>query len=243
VLNVVVLDTLSEETNSISSILNMAFTRRELPIKRLDVVHELSLLLNALEQIEQCNVFIASFNQIREEYIDFAQSLRYEKENVFIVFVVDKKTDIALCVRPSVRPSGILFIPLDRMRVYQTISEIYNEHLRITSRDEHPPFIIKNGGDYYSINIDDISFFEATGKKIAVKTRGQEILFYSNFETILKQLPDWFVRCHKGFVVNTKQIAQASFTEMTLTLNDKSRIPISRTYRDDLRAIINSLGV
>ena len=84
----------------------------------------------------------------------------------------------------------------------------------------------------------DISFFEAKGKKIAVKTKGQEILFYSNFETVLRQLPDWFVRCHKGFVVNTRKIQKVNLSEMSLVLIDKCTIPVSRTYRKEIKSIV-----
>lgn len=243
-LSVVVLDTLWEEEVNISSIIKAAYVQRELPIKRLLVTHELSLLLNnADENIKRCNVFIASFGKMAADYIEFAQLLRRNRENIFIVFILDKKVDISACVRPSVRPAGILFIPLEQLRVYQTIREIYVEHLRISEREEQPVFMIKNGADFFSVNTGDISFFEAQSKKIALKTRGQEILFYSNFETILEQLPDWFARCHKGFVVNTKEIVKANFTEMTLTLKDKCTIPISRTYRDEIRALLNLKGV
>lgn len=213
--------------------------QRELPIKRLLIARELSLLLkNADESIKKCNVFIASFGKMAEAYIEFVKLLRQEKKNIFIVFILDKKADVSACVRPSVRPAGILFIPLEQLRVYQTIREIYIENLRILEREEQPVFTIKNGADYFTINTGDISFFEAQGKKIALKTRGQEILFYSNFNTILEQLPDWFLRCHKGFVVNTKEILKANFTEMTLTLRDKCTIPISRTYKDEIKAFL-----
>ncbi|UNC91104.1 LytR/AlgR family response regulator transcription factor [Candidatus Contubernalis alkaliaceticus] len=243
-LNMVVLDTLNQEDNNISSILKKAYVRRELPIKSLAVVYELlPLLQRAKEHMEKCNVFIASFSRITQEYLDISQSLRRKKENVFIIFVVNNKTDISFCVRPSVRPAGILFIPLDELKVYQTIKEIYMEYMRIISREKQPVFTIKCGGEYFSIDTEDISFFEGKGKKIAVKTRGQEILFYSNFSAILEQLPDWFIRCHKGYVVNTKQIVQASFTSMNLTLKDKCTIPISRTYRDDIKVLLNGKGV
>lgn len=242
-LSIIVLDTLHEEEANISELLKTAYARRELPIKRLAVFSELSPLLDAAdEQISRYNVFVASFDNVQNEYIAFAQDLRKRKESLFIVFVVDKRVDISSCVRPSVRPSGILFIPLEQKRIYQTIREIYIEHLRVSERDEQPVFSIKSGGEYFSVDTGDILFFEAQGKKIAVKTKGQEISFYSNFDAVLEQLPDWFIRCHKGYVINIKQVAQASFTEMTLTLRDQSTIPISRTYRDDVRALLVPKG-
>ena len=243
-LSVLLLDTLREKERSVTDLIKTAYAKRDLPIKRLAVFTELSSLLETpAEQIRRFNVLIASFSKPEDEYIKIARRLRLQRENIFIVFVVDKLVDIAACVKPSVRPSGMLFIPLEKPRLYQTIREIYMEYSRLSEREEQPAFVVKSGGEYFSVNTGDISFFEAQGKRIAIKTRGQEILFYSNFETVLGQLPDWFIRCHKGYVVNTKLITQASFTEMTLKLKDQSVIPISRTYRDEVRALIESKGV
>ena len=238
-LSVLVLDLLYGQEVNLSELLKTASRQRELPIRRLAVLRKFAPLREGrLKQIDEYNVFIASFAKLEEEYIEFAQNFRKRKDDVFIVFVVDKEVDISTCVRPSVRPSGILFIPLEPSRIFQTIKEIHLEYQRTTEREAAPVFTVKSGGAYFTINTGDIYFFEAQGKKIAAKTRGQEISFYSSFDSVLEQLPDWFIRCHKGYVVNTKQITRTSFTEMTLTLKDKSVIPISRTYRNQVRVLL-----
>ena len=240
-LSVLLLDTLREGDAGVSDYLKAACDRRDLPIKKLILFEELSLLLeNPIEQIGRFNVFISSFSRPEGEYIELARKLRQFRENIFIIFVIDAFVDIASCVRPSVRPSGVLFVPLDKRRLYQTIKEIYAEYTRVSERGEQPVYTVKSGGEFFNVSTGDISFFEAQGKKIAIKTMGQEILFYSNFETVMGQLPDWFIRCHKGYVVNTRLITRASFTDMTLTLKDRSVIPISRTYRDEVRALLES---
>ena len=95
-LSVIVLDTLHEEEINISELLKTAYTRRDLPIKRLAVFTELSSLLeHTPEQISRYNVLIASFSKPENEYIELAKSLREQKDGIFIVFVVDKRVDIA----------------------------------------------------------------------------------------------------------------------------------------------------
>jgi|GEM_PF-1580347 len=244
ILSILLLDTLCEEDNNVSNFIKPAYLQRDLPIKRLAVFSKLSTLLeNPIEKIVRCNVFIASFSKPENEYIELAKTLRLHREDIFILFVVDKSVDIAACVRPSVRPTGVMFIPLEKTHIYQAIKEVYIEYMRTTEREKQPIFTIKNGAEYVKINTGDISFFEAKGKKIAVKTKGQEIMFYSNFNTVLDSLPAWFMRCHKGYIVNTKLITHASFTEMTLKLKDQSVIPMSRTYRNEIRALVDAKGV
>lgn len=240
-LSLIVLDTLAEEDPSISGILKTAYAKRDLPIKRLEVCNTPEELLTSEPEIlERCNTFIASFRTVSSEQIKLAQKIRKLRENLFIVFVADKKVDLSEYVRPSIRPSGILFIPLDKLRVYQTIREIYVEYLRLTEKEPQPLFTIKTGSEIYSVSCGDIYFFEARSKKIALKTAGQEIEFYSNFNTILERLPDWFIRCHKGFVVNARMITSASFNDMTLKLRDSSVIPFSRSYKEDVRGCLQT---
>ena len=242
-LNVLLLDTLLQENVNISNILKTAYERCELPIKRLTLFNEASALSHyPSEKKKQFNVFIASFSKPEAEFIELSKTFRLLKESLFIVFVVDSIVDVTSCVRPSVRPSGVLFIPLKKQCIYQTVREIYAEFLRMSEQEEQPSFTVRSEGEYFTVNTNDILFFEAQGKRIAIKTRGQEILFYSNFESVLEKLPDWFVRCHKGYIVNTKQIIQTSFTKMTLSLKDQSCIPISRTYRDEIRFLVEEKG-
>ena len=240
-LGVIALDTMKKEEVNLSEILKTAYSKRELPIKRLAVFSGFEALSeHYAENADRYNVFIALISEGDDDYIKFARRLRREKDDVFIVFAVDRNADISSCVRPSIRPSGILFIPPDKEHLYRVINEIYAEHLRSTEKEKQPMFKIKSGGDYFTVDTGDIFFFESQGKKIALKTAGQEISFYSNFDSVLEQLPDWFIRCHKGFVINITKVLQANFTEMTLTLRDKSVIPISRTYRDNVRMLIES---
>ena len=242
-LSLLLLDTLPQKETNVSGILKTAHSQRELPIKRLTIFSTASALLNnPVEQLSSYDAFFSSFSSPEAEYIEIARSLRQQNENVFIVFVVDKHVDIASCVRPSVRPSGVLFVPLDKLRIYQTVREVYAEYIRMSDRKEQPVFTVRSDGEYFTVSTGDILFFEAQGKRIAMKTKGQEILFYSNFESVLERLPDWFIRCHKGYIVNTKQIVQTSFTKMALSLQDHSSIPISRTYRDEIRSLVEQKG-
>lgn len=100
-------------------------------------------------------------------------------------------------------------------------------------------FIVKSGPIFYRIPFRSIVFFEAKEKKIAVKTDTKEILFYSNFETVMQKLPDSFVRCHKGFIINAGRVSTVDFREMTAVMDDTCMIPVSRMYKDNLKEYLN----
>jgi DNA-binding LytR/AlgR family response regulator len=99
-------------------------------------------------------------------------------------------------------------------------------------------FTIKVGSEYVTLATIDIFFFEAQGRKAVIKTKAQEISFYANFSELTDRLPEWFIRTHKGFIVNQKRIKSVNFTDMLLILTDGSTVPISRTYRTALKEVM-----
>jgi len=240
-LNIAILDTLykEENENNISYYIKNAYKNHELPIKNIMISNSLLKLKEKIELLKNTDVFILSLlsDNIVNESIDFIKSIEPIVNNIFIIYIIDDNVNISKFVRPSIQPAGILLIPLEKSIIYNTINEIYVEKLKNKIKDKNKFFKIKNGSDYYMIDTDTISFFEAQGKKIAVKTNGQEITFYSNFDTILNQVSNNFIRCHKGYVVNINLIVQVNFTEMILILKDKCCIPISRTYKDNIKSL------
>ncbi|MDO4799291.1 MAG: LytTR family DNA-binding domain-containing protein [Bacillota bacterium] len=226
---------------SVGALLSFALTDKRLPISECTTVSDLQSAARYVAQATNYDLLIASFAGNESPYIDYVRQLRDVNEGIFVLFIVGEDIDIGACIRPAVRPSGILRIPPGEEKLYRTIREVHVEweHRR---QIRQPVFTVKSGGDYFSIETEEIVFFEAQGKKMAIKTSGQEILFYSSFDQVLEQLPPWFIRCHKGYVVNTRKIVQANFTDMLLRLKDRSQIPVSRTYRDDVREAILAKG-
>lgn len=114
--------------------------------------------------------------------------------------------------------------------------------LRGDSDDDGSVFPVKSGSETRLLRACDILFLESQGRKTALRTKAQEITFYSSFDSLTAQLPDWFLRCHRGYIVNTKKLSGADFTENTLTLSDGSTVPFSRTYRAAVRAALDKTG-
>lgn len=178
-------------------------------------------------------VVLAPREEAGEELIAALADLRRRNGRLFVALVLPPGCDLSRFIRPSIQPSGVLFVPLDRGKLYALIREIEAER----ERTEGPSqvFAVKTGGEVFYVETQRIFFFEARSKKIALKTDVQEILFYSSFDKLQSQLPGQFVRCHKGFLVNTALIQAVRWPEMELTLRDGSVLPISRTGRQVLQ--------
>jgi len=198
-----------------------------------------TLAEEALED-SKYNTIVMSLKSVQDVHIDFAIKLRTEWRILFVIFVLGDPADVTAVVRPSVQVSGILFAPPDADKLYKTIWEVYTEFARVNkdSQSTRNRFIVKSGAENILVNTDDVCFFEAKAKKIAIKTFSQELSFYSNFDSVQEQLSEGFVRCHKGFVVNLQHIKGVNWRDMELAMADGSFLPVSRGYKN---AVVEAL--
>ena len=227
-LSVLVLETLENESPCASGILGHGVKQRALPVKRLVIVRNLKGFAAESEDTAKYNVIVFSLKKVQKTHVEIAIGLRSKISGLFVVFVLSDFSDVEAVARPSVQVSGILFAPPEAKKLFSVFREIYSEYLRVF-QDAQSQFVVKSGSERAFVNLSDICFFESRAKKIALKTLSQEILFYSNFEKVMEQLPASFVRCHKGFVVNSLHIKSFDGRGMSLTLRDGSCIPVSRS--------------
>lgn len=178
-------------------------------------------------------VMLAPTREVDEDTMEALAGLRRRNGRLFVALVLPPGCDLSRFIRPSIQPSGVLFIPLKPHRLYALVREIEAERARTEGPSQ--VFAVKTGGEVFYVETQRIYFFEARSKKIALKTDVQEILFYSSFDKLQSQLPGQFVRCHKGFLVNTALIQAVRWPEMELTMRDGSILPISRTGRQVLQ--------
>lgn len=85
------------------------------------------------------------------------------------------------------------------------------------------------------IEYDDILYIETNNKVTTVYTiRGAIEIGRYSLNKLLEQLPEGFTRCHRSFVVNSRQVQNLIKTSnMTyLDMNNKTRIPVGISYKD-----------
>jgi DNA-binding LytR/AlgR family response regulator len=236
-LSVLILETLYNEPQCASKVIKAGMDRRVLPVKRLSVARDMVSFEEVLEEARH-NVVLLSLGKVDEGHIGLILNWRPQGDGRYVIFVLSDSSDVLLVARPAVGVSGILFHPPDEARLHQTLKEIYSGHIKTLGAARR--FAIKKGAQDVFVNADDIYFFEAKAKKIALKTISQEITFYSNFDSVLEQLSESFIRCHKGFVVNLVHIKSADWRDMLLHLADGSAIPVSRGHK---QAVAEALGL
>ena len=100
--------------------------------------------------------------------------------------------------------------------------------------------VIKSSGRIYFVRIQEIDWCEAAGNYVRLHVGTQTHLVRGTMGHIESQLdPAQFVRVHRSTIVNVDRIQElrSSFNgEYVILLHDKTRLTLSRGYRDGLQA-------
>ena len=97
-----------------------------------------------------------------------------------------------------------------------------------------PGILVREKGAVTFVPLTDILYLGKVGRKTVVRCQGRE---YSDTRRpallIPASLKDVLVQCHQGYWVNLRQVREIDHGEFVL--KDGTRLPISRSFRDDVR--------
>jgi two-component system LytT family response regulator len=111
--------------------------------------------------------------------------------------------------------------------------ELYNFRNATQSSDH---LYIKTGYEQVKIMFDEICYLEATGNYVTFVLKDKTILSRSTFIEAINLLPpDKFVRVHRSYLVAKKKIDKIERTQVSV---NKTNIPVSEAYSDNLSAIL-----
>lgn len=158
--------------------------------------------------------------------------------------------DIAGMIRDKGLKTLLVFVTSHDALVYQTFAYRPFAFIRKSYFDEEvhdvirqlvkelsylkEELIIKKGQEVVKICIDDIWYVESEGNYINIYTVNGNEKYRDTLAGIEKELAGkGFVRCHKGYLINTKYIRRIKGSEAEL--NDGKIIPIGRSYEKEVR--------
>jgi len=100
---------------------------------------------------------------------------------------------------------------------------------------------VKNGDKLIIIKLEDISYFKADERYVALYTTGEKYLIEQPLSQLELKLPDSFLRVHKAVIVNTefvKNVQKYYNSRFIITLKDKKLTPITtgRSYNEAVKS-------
>lgn len=150
---------------------------------------------------------------IREYLLDFHMQIVY----------VSEKVEYAMQLFETV-PFDFLLKPIFEEKLQSTIERF----LKVRQK-EIRLFQFKKGKAIKVISYDKIMYFQSASPKLLVCTMNGTTEFYGKLDDIEEQLPEYFIRIHKSYIVNTCFVIGTCYN--SVTLSDKQSLPISRSCK------------
>lgn len=201
--------------------------REELAFHSASTLQDLLLQLSGLGEISFC---CADFEADGERAVC---AIREHDNEALIVIIASPSTPPQAYIRPHIMAAGLLLRPLTQAQATDMLRQIMDAcTLKLRRRmfnNEIFSFSTREGT--IRTPYSQILYFEARNKKIILCTGRRELEFYSSLESLTQKLPDYFLRCHKGFIVNKYLVTGVDSTRTCLHLAGGFRVPISRSYR------------
>lgn len=158
--------------------------------------------------------------------------------------IVNQSSDLIQAARLCRRSYALLIAEDLRVTAIPILSQALQEFRNVSDpsaaiNDDY--IMLRVNGTYMRIMKKDILYIEALEKKLVFHLEGKSLALYSSIATYEELLSDQFVRCHRSYLVNTAHIQAADFPALTINLSDGSMIPISRSQRSRIKALLGDM--
>lgn len=168
------------------------------------------------------------------------ESIRARSRDTGIMLVADETLSPAEYLTPDIKASSLLLRPYDDEECESTMKDFI---LDSYAEDDAAgrKIVLKTRGEKHVIRVSDIYYIEARGTWVFFRLKDHEEGEYTRFEKILKTLGDGFVRCHRSFAFNLDHLKGIRLSDNTIDLTEGLSVPLSRTYKNDMRDLIKTL--
>lgn len=141
-------------------------------------------------------------------------------------------------VIPDLHPVMLLMQPLNRPRALEAIRQMFTHHYRKREREVYTHrLVIRIGEERRYFHYTQILFLEAREKKLILHSEQEELAFYGSLREMKKVLPEYFVRCHRSYIVNFMHISRLDLSQDLLYIDERFVIPISKKYKNNVKVL------
>ncbi|MEO9869513.1 LytR/AlgR family response regulator transcription factor [Ekhidna sp.] len=157
-------------------------------------------------------------------------------QRFFIHFFYEQQTNFDLI--NILDPAAVLraFILINSTALFLLALKIlflYLEERSINQPIHDEKIEVKSDKRFYRIHPSDILYLEGLGNYVTYYLRnGTKIIGYNSLKNANNELPDYFVRIHKSFIVNTNQVI--SYDKHNVEIAKEKFLPIGNSYEFEI---------
>ena len=182
-------------------------------------------------------VDLACYDVSRKESIEFLRKVRSDGyEKTLLMLLADAKMSPMEYIKPEILASELLIKPYTKEQLKNKLRDLLEIYCsKVTEDTTEDVFVLETKDGKTRIPFHQIYYFEAREKKIFVRTLKTEYPFYQTLDELEENLPEGFVRCHRSYIVNWKQVEKVDLSNGELHLAQGLYLPFSRKYKDKLK--------
>lgn len=166
--------------------------------------------------------------------LDLANMIRKKDKNVYIVFTTGH-LEYGL-IAYKYKTFDYLAKPITKERLEDTVVRLFED---ISGSKTN---FVRLDNNKTIIKQDSIQYIQKDGMKTIFHTDTREYETYSSFRTIMPQLSEHFIQCHKSYIVNTDKIISIDAASNTILLNTKennNKCFIGPKYKNKIMGVFN----
>ncbi len=163
-----------------------------------------------------------------------ARQVRSNDRSTYLILIASAACSPLVYIKPDILAGSLLLRPYTREQMEEVLKEAFFAYL--SQRDGEEGFVVENRLGRQVIPYGQIIYFEAFDRKIRIHTEEKEVSFYGSLERL--ELPDRFVRCHRGFIIDRFRIRQVQLSKNTVFLEGGYCIPLSRSYKAAIKELM-----
>lgn len=202
-------------------------------IWRIEQMSSLKQLRAWLEETPLLDMLL--YDVTRLGALDYLRQIRKSYRRAGLLILADRDTSPMTYLKPDIHADSLLLRPWSKEQVLEVLEEFIREYLETSRGMEEQFYVIDTKEGSTRIPYDKIYYFEAREKKVYVCAGKEEFGFYYTIDKLTEELPEQFIRCHRGFVVNSLKIRKIMLSQNIICLADGFEVPLSRSYKADLK--------
>ncbi len=163
--------------------------------------------------------------------LELAEMVRKSNKNMYFIFVTGHLEYSMLAYK--VKTFDYLAKPITKERLEETLVRLFND-LSNTPKN----YIRIDNKQYLDEN--DILYIKRDGMKLVFYAQSGIYTTYNSFNKFKGCLTENFVRCHKSYIVNIKNIINVDMNSNTIFLKENNKCFIGPKYKNNFMEVLKN---
>ncbi len=175
--------------------------------------------------------------------VSTAMQVRSNNEEAELLLLADASISPMSYLNPGIRAASLLIRPYSREQEKQVVGDFFRAWFRERNQEDgEGKMLLETREGKTAIPYSKIYYIEVREKRLYVRLKNTEYLKYGTLSQAMEGLSEHFLRCHRSYAVNKNMIRSVRLSEGLILLDDNMEVPLSRSYKKEVKEYLNALG-